>query len=199
MGGSQGHVSVAIAKEHNHLQFIVQDLPEIISNAALGSEIEEGVKKRVRFMTQDFLQEQTVRGDVFLLRWVLHDWPDQYVVRILRNLRLVLRNGDKVVVNDQLMPGPGEVSSVIERQIRSVCAFAKFRRVSLGVWLGGSFVADASDRFFDMVMLSFFNAREREKADWEGLFREADERFTDVKIWTPERSSFATIEATWRS
>ena len=132
MGGSEGHVSVAIAKQHHHLQFIVQDLPEIISNAALGDEVEQGVKKRVRFMTQDFLQEQTVRGDVFLLRWILHDWPDQYVVRILRNLRPVLRDGDKVVVNDQLMPGLGEVSSVIERQIRSVCAFRFFERGFLG-------------------------------------------------------------------
>lgn len=132
MGGSEGHVSVAIAKQHHHLQFIVQDLPEIISNAALGDEVEQGVKKRVRFMTQDFLQEQTVRGDVFLLRWILHDWPDQYVVRILRNLRPVLRDGDKVVVNDQLMPGVGEVSSVIERQIRSVCAFGFFEMEFFG-------------------------------------------------------------------
>ena len=47
-------------------------------------------------------------------------------------------------------------------------------------------------------MLSFFNSREREKADWENLFREADERFAEVKIWTPEGSSLAIIEATWR-
>lgn len=120
MGGSEGHVSVAIAKEHSHLHFIVQDLPEIISKATLEDEIEEGVKKRVSFMTQDFLQEQTVGGDVFLLRWVLHDWPDAYVVRILQNLRPVLRKGNKVVVNDQMIPGLGEVSTATERQIRSV-------------------------------------------------------------------------------
>lgn len=131
MGGSEGHVSVAIAKEHSHLRFIVQDLPEIISKATLGDEVEEGAKKRVRFMTQDFLQEQTVEGDVFLLRWVLHDWPDKYVVRILRNLRSVLKDGNKVVVNDQVMPGLGEVSSVIERQIRSV-GFMDFWRLCLG-------------------------------------------------------------------
>lgn len=124
MGGSEGHVSVAIAKEHKHLQFVVQDLPGIISKATLGDEVEEGVKKRVRFMTQDFLQEQTVEGNVFLFRWILHDWPDKYVVRILRNLRPVLREGNKVVVNDQLMPGLGEVSTVFERQIRSV-AFSR--------------------------------------------------------------------------
>lgn len=139
-----------------------------------------------------------MRGDVFLLRWILHDWPDQYVVRILRNLRPVLRDGNKVVVNDQLMPGVGEVSSVIERQIRSVCAFGFFERDFSGA-VERFVVADAADRFFDMVMLSFFNAREREKADWEDLFREADERFRDVRIWTPEGSSFAIIEATWRS
>ena len=144
MGGSEGHVSVAIAKEHNHLHFVVQDLPEIISGAELGGGVEEGVKERVRFMTQDFLQEQTVEGEVFLLRWVLHDWSDKYVVRILRNLRPVLRNGDKVVVNDQLMPGPGEVSNVVERQIRSVVC-SVFSRGSLGVWWR-KFEADAWDQ-----------------------------------------------------
>lgn len=59
-------------------------------------------------------------------------------------------------------------------------------------------MADAWNRFFDLTMLSFFNGREREEADWENLFREADERFADVRIWTPEGSSFAIIEATWR-
>lgn len=66
MGGSEGHVSVAIAKQHHHLQFIVQDLPEIISNAALGDEVEQGVKKRVRFMTQDFPAGADGEGRCFL-------------------------------------------------------------------------------------------------------------------------------------
>ena len=80
MGGSTGHASVAIAKEHKHLNFIVQDLPERVSKATLGDEIEEGVEKRVSFMVQDFLKEQTVGGDISLLRWVLHDWPDIYIL-----------------------------------------------------------------------------------------------------------------------
>lgn len=48
-----------------------------------------------------------------------------------------------------------------------------------------------------MTMLSFFNSREREKTDWEDLFREADARFGNVQVWTPEGSSLAIIEATW--
>lgn len=48
-----------------------------------------------------------------------------------------------------------------------------------------------------MIMLSLFNARERERADWEGLFREADSRFQDVRIWVPEGATLAIIEAVW--
>lgn len=52
-------------------------------------------------------------------------------------------------------------------------------------------------RYSDMTMLALFNAREREKGDWEGLIREADERFTDIKIWTPAGTTLSIIEATW--
>ena len=118
VGGSEGHVSVAIAQRHRHLSFVVQDLPEVIEKAALPDDVDEGVRKRVRFEAHDFLTDQTTQGEVFLLRWILHDWPDQYVVRILKHLRPTLRPGNKIIVNDQLMPEPGSVATVVERQIR---------------------------------------------------------------------------------
>ena len=118
IGGSEGHVSVAIAQRHRHLSFVVQDLPEVIEMATLPDDVDEGVRKRVRFEVHDFLTDQTTQGEVFLLRWILHDWPDQYVIRILRHLRPALRPGNKILVNDQLMPEPGSVATVVERQIR---------------------------------------------------------------------------------
>ena len=120
IGGSEGHVSLAIAQRHSHLSFVVQDLPEVIEAATLPGDVDEGVKGRVRFEVHDFLTDQTTRGEVFLLRWILHDWPDQYVVRILRHLRPALRPGNKILVNDLLMPEPGSVATVVERQIRCV-------------------------------------------------------------------------------
>lgn len=50
-----------------------------------------------------------------------------------------------------------------------------------------------------MLMLSLFNAREREEGDWKGLFREADKRFQNIKIWTPPGSALSIVEATWVS
>lgn len=49
----------------------------------------------------------------------------------------------------------------------------------------------------DMIMLSLFNARERERADWEQIFAKADPRFKDVKVWVPEGATLAIIEAVW--
>ena len=118
IGGSEGHVSVTIAQTHQHLNFIVQDLPEIIETATLPDNVDEDLRRRVRFEAHDFLTDQTTQGEVFLLRWILHDWPDQYVIKILRHLRPVLRPGNKIIVNDQLMPEPGQVQTVVERQIR---------------------------------------------------------------------------------
>ena len=54
-------------------------------------------------------------------------------MRILQNLRPVLKEGDKVVVNDHLIPGMGEVSSMIERQIRSVMRSRFSVKASLAV------------------------------------------------------------------
>ena len=126
MGGSEGHVSVAIAQKHQHLSFVVQDLPEVIATADLPNQTDEGVRRRVRFEVHDFLTDQTTQGEVFLLRWILHDWPDQYVIRILRHLRPALRPGNKILVNDQLMPEPGQVGPVVERQIRWASLWPKW-------------------------------------------------------------------------
>lgn len=56
-------------------------------------------------------------------------------------------------------------------------------------------IGDHSD--MDMIMLSLYNSREREKDDWEMLFREADTRFKHVKMWVPEGAMLGIVEATW--
>lgn len=49
-----------------------------------------------------------------------------------------------------------------------------------------------------MIMLSLYNSREREKEVWERLFREADTRFREIKIWVPDGATLAIIEAVWQ-
>ena len=49
-----------------------------------------------------------------------------------------------------------------------------------------------------MVMLSFFNSRERERDDWERVCQEVDPRFIFVDAWVPEGAALGIIEAVWQ-
>ena len=118
VGGSEGHVSRAIAAAHPKLKFVVQDLPKVLQDAQSAESTREDTDGRIEFASYDFLTPQTRQGAVYLFRWVLHDWPDPYVVKILRNQIPALTKGAKIVINERLLPEPGSLPLVIEKQIR---------------------------------------------------------------------------------
>jgi hypothetical protein len=52
---------------------------------------------------------QTVPAAANLLRYVLHDWPDDYCNRILRALMPTMATGIGLVVQGYVLPEPGSV------------------------------------------------------------------------------------------
>ena len=48
-----------------------------------------------------------------------------------------------------------------------------------------------------MVMLSFFNSRERERDDWERICQQVDSRLKFVDAWVPDGAALGIIEAVW--
>jgi hypothetical protein len=42
--------------------------------------------------------------DLYLMKYILHDWDDEHVLRILRNIRLVAGNHSRLVVIEQIIP-----------------------------------------------------------------------------------------------
>lgn len=166
IGGSQGQVSVAIAERFPDITCIVQDLPETIAHL----NVPDSLSQRVLGMAHDFLKPQPVRGaDIYLLRWILHDWSDKYSITILRNLVPALKKGAKIVINDICIPDPGQVSLRAERFLRAM----------------------------DISMKAFNNARERDAETWQWLFRMADQRFAFKEIVLPQDARMAVITAEW--
>lgn len=49
----------------------------------------------------------------------------------------------------------------------------------------------------DMLMLSLFNARERDRDAWASLFKQADHRFGIVDVHTPVGLDSGIIQAKW--
>ncbi|KAL9053000.1 MAG: hypothetical protein Q9162_005056 [Coniocarpon cinnabarinum] len=167
LGGAGGHATFAIARANPNIQCVIQELPHIVDK--FKSQVPQDIANRTKFEVHDFFKPQTTIAQAYLFRQTFHNWNDENCIKMLRALIPALKPGAKVIANDLIVPPPGVLPAMQERGVRAI----------------------------DMIMMSLFNSREREKADWETLFKEADERFRDVKCWKPEGSQLGLIEATW--
>ena len=117
-GGSSGHTTLKIADNSEIGKFIVQDFNKEEVQKAQKS-LPEKYHDRVEFMEHDFFKPQPVKGgDAYFLRFILHDWPDQECLEILKNLVPALKNGAKVLISDLVLPEPNTVPNRIEKEMR---------------------------------------------------------------------------------
>ena len=83
IGGSRGHVSIAIAQVAPEMSFVVQDLPEVISQV---SDVPPpaGLEHRLKYEVYNFHDPQPVTtADVYFLRRIFHDWPDHICTDVI--------------------------------------------------------------------------------------------------------------------
>ncbi|KAG8630945.1 hypothetical protein KVT40_000085 [Elsinoe batatas] len=93
LGGNTGALGVALAHTFPNLgRVVVQDLALPVAEGRANLPLE--LRGRVEFQEQDFLEPNQMRDvDVVVLRFILHDWPDEQAVRILEQVRPVLDEG----------------------------------------------------------------------------------------------------------
>ena len=121
VGGSTGHCSFKIAEVAPELSFIVQDLEKAIEGAKERTEDKKkgNGNERIEFQSHSFFEPQPVKAaDVYLLRFICHDYPDKYAVKILQNLILAMGPKSRIVVMDGIMPLPHTLTKIEERKMR---------------------------------------------------------------------------------
>lgn len=117
VGGSHGSLSMTIAQQYPDLKFVVQDQEEVVGAGQKVLPLD--VVDRISFMTHNFFTDQPVLGaDVYILRWILHDWSDKYAIRILRALRPALKSDARVLIMEQVLPEPGTIPLFAEKGLR---------------------------------------------------------------------------------
>ncbi|KAI1126738.1 S-adenosyl-L-methionine-dependent methyltransferase [Nemania abortiva] len=156
VGGGSGHISIYLAELFPHLNFVVQDgsADMLAEGRAL---LTDNVKERITFEQHSFFEPQPLRKDApaaaYILRQCTHNWCDRDVVTMFRCLVPGLESSGPntpLLVNDIVMPEPGERwPRLLERDIRQI----------------------------DMIMLICFGGKQRTRAEFEALLREADARY----------------------
>lgn len=106
VGGGHGRLLAAVIAATPTARGVLYDLPQVVAGApALLAE--HGVGDRIRIKEGSFFDAVPGGGDAYLLKNVIHDWPDDEAVQILRNVRAAARPGSVVLLVEAVLPRHG--------------------------------------------------------------------------------------------
>ncbi|KAF2222827.1 O-methyltransferase-domain-containing protein [Elsinoe ampelina] len=163
VGGNAGLVSIELAKAAPQMRFTVQDQPGPV---ALGeSTLPAEFADRITFQTHDFFTPNPQSApDFFLLRHILHDWPDAEAGKIVKHIAARMGPHTKLLIYD----------SVHQKLSREYYQAAPISNL-------------------DIVMLGVFNGLERTVEQWGRLFRGVDERLRVEETISPPGSAASLL------
>ncbi|KAF2993168.1 hypothetical protein E8E13_000504 [Curvularia kusanoi] len=166
VGGSHGNIAFPLAERFPQIKVVVQDRPEVVATASVDRHA------NVAFEAHDFFAAQPRHGaDVYFLRYIFHDWPESYCVKILQGLLPALKTGARIVIMDAIVPEPGVLKGKLEWRITAS----------------------------DLAMKALFNARERTEGEWRDLIRKAEPggMLHVVEVLQPKGSQLGFIVVEW--
>ena len=99
IGGAAGALVHALMEANPDLEGILFDLPNIIPNGVAAAE-RRGLQKRFSAIGGDFFNG-VPKADLYLLKYILHDWDDASCIRILKNCAQAMHQGGRVAVIEQ--------------------------------------------------------------------------------------------------
>ena len=102
VGGGNGALLASLLRDHPHLRGIlydqagaVVDAPKVLSSA--------GVEDRVRVRSGSMFDSVPEGGDLYVLSRVLHDWPDDKALAILKHCRRAIAKDGTLLIVDGVL------------------------------------------------------------------------------------------------
>jgi hypothetical protein len=106
VGGANGALVCALAKASPGLKGLVYDLPHS-REGGLAYIAQQGLSDRVGVESGDFFAAAPA-ADLYLLKFILHDWDDASAAKILTNIRRAMNAGGRVVLVEMRLGAIGE-------------------------------------------------------------------------------------------
>ena len=103
VGGGYGELLAQILTAHPGAHGVLFDMPHAISKAR-DHLVGRALEGRCEFIAGDFFQSVPPGCDVYVLKTVIHDWPDDRARDILRTCRSAMAPGSRLLIIERLMP-----------------------------------------------------------------------------------------------
>jgi hypothetical protein len=104
VGGGHGLLLATILKKHPHLRGTLYDMSHVVEGATNGPL--KPVMERCTLAAGDMFSSVPVGADAYIMKHIIHDWPDDLCVQILKACRKGVNSGGKLLVVDNVIqPG----------------------------------------------------------------------------------------------
>jgi hypothetical protein len=107
IAGGHGHLLAAILAENPQVKGVLFDLPVVLKGAPQMLK-SYGVADRIELVEGDFIKEIPVKADIYLLKHIIHDWYEDRCQTILRNIRINMPDGARVLIIEAVIPEGNE-------------------------------------------------------------------------------------------
>lgn len=101
--GGSGGLLAAVLQQHPGVRGILAD-PRVASNGAAGFLAEQGVAERCEIVEADLFGPAPKGGDAYILKHIVHDWPRDQALQILRNVRAAMEPGSRLLLMEMVVP-----------------------------------------------------------------------------------------------
>jgi hypothetical protein len=151
MGGGLGALARAIQTRHPSVKLTVFESPEVCemaeSRSLAHTQKAEFPLTLIKTIPGDFFKSIPGDFDAYVLKSVLHDWPDERCIELLQRLRSRMNSNQRLLVIERVTADlPNDLPAI----------------------------PDASLAALDLTMFVVHGAKERAQSEWDDLFKKAD-------------------------
>jgi hypothetical protein len=111
VGGSEGVLLRGILGRAPNARGVLFDRADVIEGAR-GAVAASGMADRIELVSGDFFTEMPSGGDLYLLKSILHDWPDDKCEEIVKSVHRAAAEGSRLVLVEGLLPDTLQPSPV---------------------------------------------------------------------------------------
>jgi SAM-dependent methyltransferase len=110
VGCGNGSALIAILKRFPALRGLFFDLPHVIERMRpnIGA---AGIAERCELVSGNFFESVPRGADAYLMRHIIHDWPDKRSLQIFSNIRRVIPPAGRLLIVEMIVPAGNEAST----------------------------------------------------------------------------------------
>ena len=111
VGGGFGALLVEVLRRDANMKGVLFDLEHVIAEARTG--FDAGLAQRVEFVAGDFFKSVPSGHDLYLMKYILHDWNDERSRSILASTRKAMGGRGRLLVVEVIVGPPNQAGGKV--------------------------------------------------------------------------------------